>query len=92
VPLTELNKLLVQARAEHWISLALSGNKVGPNGARAIAASLPGLTSLDLSRNNVRDHGAMAVAAFLPGLNSVNLESNHVGDEAPGPSPPYRAA
>jgi hypothetical protein len=57
-PLTGLDRLLDQARAEH---LDLSHDKIGDEGARAIAASPPGLTSLSLSGNNIGADGAKAL-------------------------------
>jgi len=42
-------------------SLDLSGNGIGAEGARAIAASLTGLTSLDLSSNGIGAEGARAI-------------------------------
>ncbi|MGA7384200.1 MAG: COR domain-containing protein, partial [Methylocella sp.] len=54
---------------------------IGDAGAKAIAASLKGLTSLDLSDNGIGAEGAKAIAASLKGLTSLNLWNNGIGAE-----------
>ena len=55
---------------------------IGDDGARAIAASLTGLTSLHLSNNGIGVDGARAIASSLTGLTSLHLSYNSVGDDA----------
>ena len=57
-------------------SLVLQGNYIGDDGAKAIAASLPGLTSLDLSNNKIGEEGAQAIAVSMHGLTSLDLRRN----------------
>ncbi len=56
-------------------------NSIGADGARAIAASLTGLTSLDLGYNGIGADGARAIAASLTGLTSLDLGNNSIGDD-----------
>ena len=62
-------------------TLALLRNKIGAEGAKAIAGSLHGLTSLDLSGDNIGDEGAKAIAGSLHGLTSLDLSGNNIGAE-----------
>ncbi len=79
--MTELDRLLDQARAEHRTSLDLSRENIGDEGAKAIATSLPSLTSLNLANNNIGGDGAKAIAMSLPSLTSLNLDLNKIGNE-----------
>jgi Leucine rich repeat len=63
-------------------SLALPGNQIGDEGARALAA-LTGLTSLHLWNNQIGDEGARALAP-LTGVTSLNLTFNQIGAGGPG--------
>jgi hypothetical protein len=56
-------------------------NNIGAEGAKAIAASLPGLTLLELWHNNIGAEGAKAIAASLPSLTSLDLSGNKIGAE-----------
>ena len=66
-------------------SLYLRGNRIGDEGARALAQSphLASLTHLDQSFNGIGDEGAMALAQseHLASLTQLNLGSNGIGEE-----------
>lgn len=62
-------------------SLDLSWNRIGPDGARALADGLPGLVSLRLYHNDVGANGAVAVANARWRLTSLNLCGNGIGVE-----------
>ena len=59
-------------------SLDLANNRIGVEGAKAIA-SLTGLTALDLADNQIGDEGAKAIAN-LSGLTTLDLNHNRIGD------------
>ncbi len=54
------------------------GNEIGAEGAKAIAASLPGLTSLDLGGNEIGAEGAKAIAASMVGQPRVGRVSSNI--------------
>jgi hypothetical protein len=61
-------------------------NKIGPDGAKALATSLRGnqnLTSLILNGGNIGDDGAAAIADVLPSsiLNLLNLRDNSINEK-----------
>jgi len=65
-------------------SLLLSGNRIGHEGAKALAQcpNLRNLTALDLNSNRIGLEGAVALAQSpnLRNLTSLNLEYNQIGD------------
>jgi internalin A len=75
--LTELPKELFDRQL--ITSLDLSDNRIGDEGARALAA-LTSLTSLTLHNTRIGDDGARALAA-LTNLASLNLSYNRIGEE-----------
>ena len=83
--LRELSRELLEAIAEHLPelkSLNLSNNRIGDEGAKAIAATVsPQLTSLYLDDNSIGAEGAKAIAEHLPQLTSLDLGRNSIGDE-----------
>jgi len=68
-------------------ALNLSGNRIGAEGAKALAEALKGnetLTMLNLENNNIGEKGAKALAEALKGnetLTMLNLKFNNIGDE-----------
>lgn len=65
----------------HLTSLYLTGNAIGDEGAKTIAATLTNLTSLYLGHNAISDEGVKAIAAKLTKLRSLGLDNNAVGTE-----------
>ena len=65
------------------ISLDLSANGIGPEGARALArGNFPRLQKLDLWNNEIGAEGAAALArGNFPKLQTLDLEDNRIGDE-----------
>ena len=67
--------------------LSLRDNRIGSEGAVAVAKSLEvnaSLTSIDLSRNNLRKDGAIAVANALhvnASITKLNLCDNEIGKD-----------
>ena len=65
-------------------TLVLSGNNIGPAGAKAIAKSLiktPGLKYIDLKGNHIGVDGARAIVQNLPaGFKDLILSQNNLGD------------
>jgi hypothetical protein len=62
-------------------SLDLSYNRIGPVGARALAATLNTtlITSLDLSNNNIGAEGARWLARNATRITRLNLDRNNIG-------------
>ena len=73
--------LAVHPDAASLRSLDLSWNRIGPDGARALADGLPGLVSLRLYHNDVGPRGTVAVANARWRLTSLNLCGNGIGVE-----------
>lgn len=69
-----------------FVSLDLSGNKIGNDGVTTLEVSLSYLSrlkSLILSANEIRDKGAIDLArglSYLSGLEMLNLSHNQIGD------------
>lgn len=75
--------LLAQPALRNTRVLNLSGNPLGPEGARAIAGSaqLAALADLDLSNTGLGDEGARALGeATLPALRTLRLDQCGIGD------------
>ncbi len=65
-----------------WLrELDLMANKVGADGAHAIAENLTALSSLNLAANDIGADGARAIAANLTALSSLDLNLNNISDE-----------
>jgi len=61
--------------------LSLLGNRLGPDGTRALAeaASLVGMRALDLRRNAIGVAGAAALGGAFPELRTLDLTANSLG-------------
>ena len=74
-----------------WFGLNLHEQRLGEEGARALAGSphLAKLTELDLGENRIGDEGARALAGspHLAKLTTLHLEGNQIGDEGARGSP-----
>ena len=75
----EINTVLL-SKMKRLTSLDLYNNKIGAEGATAIAENLTKLTWLNLGNNNIGDAGATAIATNLTNLISLSLHSNNIGD------------
>lgn len=66
-------------------SLDISGNRIGPEGGKALAKALPccSLTCMDLAENNIGVEGGKAIGSALPesALTVLNLSRNALGND-----------
>jgi uncharacterized protein (TIGR02996 family) len=80
-----LPELLQRTHLANLTTLDLGGNKIGDEGAVALASSphLAKLTSLDLNMNEIGDEGAVALASsrHLANLTTLGLYGNRIGAE-----------
>lgn len=67
--------------ARDLVDVDLSWNRIGAQGAAALAGALPQLRALRLYHNDVGAEGARAVADAAPSLERLNLCGNGVGDD-----------
>ena len=78
-------KLIYNIKSNLINSLNLPGNKIGDDGAKAIAEALKentSVTNLDLSSNAISDEGAKAIAEALKEnttITSLDLDENQIG-------------
>ena len=79
-----MDEALAAIQANATTTLDLGYNRVGPDGARALADALKEnttLTTLGLSRNGIGDDGAQALLAAITDLLDVDLNVTCAGNQ-----------